>query len=160
MNVWATLKDWGRLVSLMEYSVHQQTLDSRESDLVWLLRSDNPRFRSTALKALQNLRYRSELLIAEIVRIIQDDQIDTDCRVLAVAALSHVARLEQSAAGRIEKQMLETERRTMLQSLLDRPLPSNVAEAVHRELADQPSPDWAEPTAAMRNKRRLSAGHV
>jgi hypothetical protein len=130
---WRTLKDWGRVVSSIEYSARQQTLDSRETDLIWLLRSENPRFRSTALKALQHLRYRSDRLLAELVRIMEDETAYSDTRIAAADGFAHVVSREQWPDGsgrRLNRTHVER-----LRALLDRPNPTELGRAVRHALA-------------------------
>lgn len=138
MRLWATLKDWSRLVSQIEYSARQQSLDSRENDLICLLRSNNHRFRTTALKALRHLRYGSDRLAAAVIQIIEDDTAESDVRVLAIEALEHMLTLETSRgqAGR-------RERLAPLRALLDRPLPPSVETALLRLLPEGvPASAW------------------
>lgn len=132
MNLWATMKEWGKIVSLIEYSTHQQSLDSRENDLIWLLRSENSRFKSTALKALRNLRYRSDRLVAEVLKIIRDESDEFACRVLAAEALGHIVKLNSPFPGHRKKH--GEDQTATLRKLLCEPLPPEVLEAIRREL--------------------------
>lgn len=124
MKLWATLKEWSR---------QPPNLDSRECDLIGLLRSDNPRFQHATLKALRNLRYCSDRLIAEIIRIVEDDDMTSETRVLAVEALSHILSLDRSSRG--SHRTRQVERIAMLRRLLDKSLPVAVSEALNRALA-------------------------
>lgn len=124
MKLWATLKEWSR---------RPPSLDSRECDLIGLLRSDNPRFQQATLKALRNLRYCSDRLIAEIIRIIEDDDVMYETRVLAVEALSHIISLDRPSRG--SHRTRQVERAAMLRRLLDKSLPVDVTEALNRALA-------------------------
>ncbi len=133
-HFWRTLKDWGRVVSSIEYSARQQTLDSRENDLIWLLRSDNPRFRDAALKALRHLRYRSDRLLSELVRIIEDDAAGSHTRIAAACGFGHLVSRQQWPAG-----LGRTLNRTLaarLRAMLDKDNPPDLEQAVRNALAE------------------------
>lgn len=130
---WQAIKDWSRVVSSLEYSARQQTLDSRESDLIWLLRSENPRFRNTALKVLHHLRFRSNRLLAELVRIMEDETAYSETRIAAADGFAHVVRREHWPDHSTEP--LNFAHVDRLRALLDRPAPLDVVRAFRDALA-------------------------
>ena len=85
---WNSLLEWDRALAWMEYAIRQHSLDSRQTDLAWLLRfSDNWRLREAALKAVRHLNEPSAILMDEVIRIVEDESLYSGVRMLAVQAL-------------------------------------------------------------------------
>lgn len=127
-SMWTSLREWNRVLVWLEYSVHQRTLDSHEKDLLWLLRFDgNWRLREAALKALQHLSQPSVSLMKEVMRIVEDDSLYSEVRVLAAQALAHLLNCG-GEAGRPQDhpQMIMRQLRAMIAE----PQPPIVADAV------------------------------
>lgn len=128
---WKTIKEWGRMLSLIEFASSEKTLDSREHDLLWLLRSPDPRFRGAALRAIRHLRYHSAPLMSELVRLIEDEALFSDIRVAAADAFAHlVSRGPMNASVPPDRELIER-----LKVLLDRPQPSELARALQEAIA-------------------------
>lgn len=128
---WKTIREWGRMMSLIEFASSEKTLDSREQDLLWLLRSPDPRFRGAALRAIRHLRYHSGPLMSELVRLVEDETLFSDMRVAAAQAFAHlVSRRSMESSARPDQRLLER-----LRELLDRPQPADLARAMEDALA-------------------------
>lgn len=151
-ELWKTIKEWGRVMSLVEFSTREKTLDSREHDLLWLLRSPDPRFRGAALRAIRHLRYHSGPLMSELVRLVEDEGLFSDLRVAAAEAFAHlVSRGAMAGSGGSDPRLLER-----LKGLLDRPQPSDLARALHAAVgavdeAGGAGPPYADHMSIKRN---------
>ncbi len=132
VTTWNSLREWDRVLGWLEYSIRQHSLDSRERDLIWLLRfNDNWRLREAALKAVRHLKEPSAGLMSEVVRIIEDTSLYSGVRVLGAEALAHLLDCNRKMRRPPAQKKAITRR---LRALMAEPQPPIVTDAVRSAL--------------------------
>ena len=86
------LRDWGPVLDLLEELVNSGRLDDCQTGLIRILRyQGNWRLREEALKMVGRIAHPGEKLVAQVLRIVADDNIYYEARILASQALSALA---------------------------------------------------------------------
>jgi len=128
------LEEWGRVLSQLAQLARDQVLDEHQDGLVRLLRyAGNWRLREAALEAVQSVKRPAETLMSEVLRIMADERLYHEVRVLAAEALAcSVAASRASTDGRnhtLEQRVID-----QMHALLDSPHPPLLHQAVRRVL--------------------------
>jgi hypothetical protein len=133
MDTIDNLEDWGRVLDELERWTRMGQLDERQEQLLWLLRyPDNWRLREAALESMRSMRAAGPRLIEEACRIMMDDGLYYQVRVLAAEALA-AAFGEGKSAG-AESEPLSKAVRDQMRALLDSPQPPIMHQALQRVL--------------------------
>ena len=128
------LEEWGRVLSLVEGLTRDGRLEAQQAGLVRLLRyPDNWRLREAALESCRTLREPTEPLVSAVLRIMMDEGLYHEVRVLAAEALAQlVPATRRSSLGR--NRALEGQVAEQMHALLDSPHPPVLHQAARRVL--------------------------
>lgn len=128
------LEEWGRVLSQLARLARDQELDQHQDGLVRLLRySDNWRLREAALEAAGNVKCPSEALTSEVLRIMANERLYHEVRVLAAEALARLI-VAMRATDAARHRTLEQQVVDQMHALLDSPHPPILRQAVQRVL--------------------------
>lgn len=133
-NDFGNLEEWGRVLSQLAQLEHDQALDEHQDGLVRLLRyGDNWRLREAALEAVGHVKRPSETLISEVLRIMTNEHLYHEARVLAADALARLIAAARES-GHARCRALEQQAIDQMHALLDAPHPPILRQAVQRVL--------------------------
>lgn len=122
------LSDWGRVLSTLEELRAQGLLDEHQAGLARLVRHRaNWRLREAALLRCVEIERASEILIADVLNTLVDENTPLELRVLAAKALQHLIPryVPQPGSSFDIRRVVE-----IVQKLAARPQPPVLAEAV------------------------------
>lgn len=87
-DVFGDLRDWGRVLDLLEQLKDARGLNEHQAGLVRLLRyPENWQLREAALRASSHVDAPSNELLSQLATMVADRRIDRDARMLAAHAL-------------------------------------------------------------------------
>lgn len=118
-DVFGNLREWGRVLERLEALTRSEELDAHQDALVTLLRyRGNWRLREAALEAAASVRCPGEPLVRQVCRIMMDEGLYYQVRVLAAealgACLERIAESSDTPCVRIRR-----EARERMHALLD-----------------------------------------
>lgn len=128
------LEEWGRVLEELDHLRRDRTLDRHQNEILRLLRyRDNWRLREAALEALRDVQKPFEPVVEETCRIMMNEELYYQVRVLAAEALAAMG--ERLATSR-EPHSAELRRQIgqRMQELLDSHQPPILHQAVRRVL--------------------------
>lgn len=128
------LEEWGRVLEQLDHLRRDRILDRHQNEILRLLRyQDNWRLREAALEALLDVQKPSGPVVEETCRIVMNEGLYYQMRVLAAEALA--AMNERLAASREpEAAELRHQIGKQMQELLDSHQPPILHQAVRRVL--------------------------
>lgn len=128
------LEEWGRVLNELTQLARERTLDDHQPGLVRLLRyPHNWRLREAALEAVRQVRRPAEDLVTAVLRIMTNEDLYHEVRVLAAEALADLIAAGR-AAGSQRNRALEAQVIEQMHALLDSPHPPVLHQAVRRVL--------------------------
>lgn len=127
------LEDWGHVLDHLEEWTRTGQLSAHQDDLLWLLRyGGNWRLREAALEAMASMRNPASELIDEACRIMMDDNLYHQVRVLAAEAVAAAGGGDKLGSG--EQTGLNRKVRDQMRALLDSHQPPIIHRALQRVL--------------------------
>ena len=133
-DIFGNLRDWGRVLSLVEDIKKSKTLDTYQQGLVRILRyRDNWRLREIVLEYIKDLNNPSDELMLELITIMMDENIYYDARILAADAISELipkCKENQEQKVTISRAIIIEK----MKALLDSPQPPMFHEAINKTL--------------------------
>jgi len=133
-NAFGNLQEWGRVLEQLESISRGGDLDRHQADLIALLRyPDNWRLREAALESSRNLRKPTRDLVDQIRKIMADNRLYCEVRVLAAEALAVLLErwADSSDPGMIE---VRREVQSEIHALLESHQPPVLHQAARRVL--------------------------
>ena len=131
MDIFGDLRDWGRVLGLIEGTRKDDRLDEHQEGLARILRYlDNWRLREAVLECFQNVRSPSPELVSAVLAILLDQNVYCDARVLSASALGCLADRTGGGAGLDRNEILEK-----LRDVLNTPQVPVLNNAVKQALA-------------------------
>ncbi len=133
-DVLGNLMEWGRVLERLDELTRTGELERHQDALITLMRyRDNWRLREAALESVRSLRRPSEALVRQVCRIMMNEGLYFEVRVLAAEALgSCLDRLSEHSEGLAVA--LRREVRDQMHALLDTRDEPVVHQAVRRIL--------------------------
>ena len=134
--VFGDLRDWGRVLSLLDKLTKTNKLNNHQQELLEILRDrENWKLREAVLESVKNLDSPSDEILEEILNIMMDDMAYYNARILAADALIHLLQKRETGQERSHAVTVDVVIEKML-SLLNSPLPSFLHEAICRSLEE------------------------
>ncbi len=124
------LAEWGRLLDRLERLAQARELDSHQEGLLRLLRyRDNWRLREAALEAVCMLRQPSEGIVHEVLKIMTDESLYYEVRVLAAEALGALIQRVDDRPNALKQDVI-----SQMRAILDSNQPPVMHQAIRRFL--------------------------
>lgn len=131
-DMFGNLEDWGRLLDTIEELTRENRLHEHQSGLIRILRyKDNWRLREAVLECVGKVEEPRPDLIKEVMKIMSDENMYYDMRILAATALGE---LMGKSLDDIEAHSIRDQCRTLMRTLLDSPQPPIFHEAIEISL--------------------------
>ena len=90
-NIFGNLREWERVPHQMMELIRDGKLDEHQAELVRMLRyTENWRLRESVLRIVKCLRVPSNELLMEILRLLENEDVYFEMRLLAVEAIEDV----------------------------------------------------------------------
>ncbi|NLG43946.1 MAG: hypothetical protein GX547_11910 [Phycisphaerae bacterium] len=129
------LREWGRVSEELDAIQRQGGLDEYQEELAHMLRfRDNWRLREMALTSIKRVEAVSENLAREVLKILNDDELYQEVRMLAAEvladALARARAANRNALSGVVRDAINT-----MHAIIDGPQPPVLQETVRRALA-------------------------
>ena len=135
-TVFGDIRDWGRVLSLLDKLTKDKKLNEHQQELLEILRDrENWKLREAVLESVKDLDSPSDELLEEILNIMTDDMAHYNARILAADALIHLLQKRETGQERNHAVTVDVVIGKML-SMLNSPLPSFLHEAIRRSLEE------------------------
>lgn len=90
-KAFGNLEDWGQIIDRIEALKRSGRLDNVQAQLLHILRyKDNWRLRESVLMSIKQLENPCDEVLAETAKIMMDDNVYLDARILAASALGNL----------------------------------------------------------------------
>ena len=134
--VFGDLRDWGRVLSLLDELKKADKLNDYQRELLEILRDgENWKLREAVLESVKDLHSPSDELLEEILNIMTDDMAHYNARILAADSLIHLLQRRETGQERCHAITVDLVIEKM-HSMLNSPLPSFLHEAICRSLEE------------------------